>query len=390
MKTTPGRVLLIEDTLSTIQMVSDTLAAAGHTVYVANNGEKGIARAAKVMPELIILDIMMPGIDGYETCRRLKKIPELIDIPVIFSSALRESFDKVKAFNLGAVDYVAKPIEPAELIERINTHLSLYRLRHNLEKEVESRTEQLKRKNKELVIAWEKAEESSRTKQEFLSVLSHELRTPLNPVVSYSSLLLTEITDPEHLEMLQSISNAAQHMTGLVSDLLNYASKESTETIVCIEDVDLLKFLNNCVAYFRKLSQDKAFEFHLDTASDLPACLRTDKIRLWQILHKLISNAFKFCNDGKVSLSCHLDNDIQQGVVFRISDTGIGIPKDKQQSVFQPFYQADTSSTREYAGVGLGLSIARRMAEKLQGRIRLESKQDVGTHVYLHLPIQVQ
>jgi two-component system sensor histidine kinase/response regulator len=390
MMTTPGKVLLIEDTLSTIQMVSDTLAAAGHTVYVANNGEKGITRAVKVMPELIILDVMMPGIDGYETCRRLKEIPELVDIPVIFSSALRESIDKVKAFNLGAIDYVPKPIEPAELIERVNTHLSLYRLRHNLEQEVESRTEQLKRKNEELVTAWEKAEESSRTKEEFLSVLSHELRTPLNPVVSYSSILLSEVTDPEHLEMLESINSGALHMNGLVSDLLNYASKEAAETKVCLEDFDLLKLLNDCVAYFRQLAQDKAFEFHLETATDLPTSLRTDKIRLWQILHKLLSNAFKFCNAGKVSLSCHLDNGTQPGLVFRVSDTGIGIPKDKQQSVFQPFYQGDTSSTREYPGVGLGLSIARRMAEKLQGRLTLESEQGFGTHVSLYLPLQAQ
>ncbi len=390
MKTPPGKILLIEDTLSTIQLVSDTLAGAGHQVYVLNTGEKGIVRAAKVMPELIILDIMMPGIDGYETCIRLKNTPELSEIPIIFSSALSEAFDKVKAFNLGAVDYLPKPIEPLELVERVNTHLSLYRLRHKLEQEVESRTEQLKKKNEELAIAWKKAEESNRTKEEFLSVLSHELRSPLNPVVSFTSLLLEEITDPEHVDMLNSVYSGAQQMNGLVLDLLEFASKEATEPEVRVEDFDLLKFLHDCVAYFRKLSQEKDFEFHLETASDLPTHIRTDKVRLRQILENLLGNAFKFCNEGKVSLSCHLENGRLQEMVFCVSDTGIGIPEDKQAFVFQPFYQADASSTREYSGMGLGLSIVQRMAEKLQGRLRLESKEREGTHLYLHLPVKIE
>ncbi|MGJ8651184.1 MAG: hybrid sensor histidine kinase/response regulator [Opitutaceae bacterium] len=385
----PGKILLIEDTLSTIQLVSDTLEGAGHQVYVANTGEKGIMRAAKVMPELIILDVMMPGIDGYETCIRIKNTPELSGIPVIFSSALSKTFDKVKAFKLGAVDYISKPIEPLELIERVNMHLSLYRLRNNLEREVESRTEQLKKKNEELEIAWKKAQESNRVKEEFLSVLSHELRSPLNPVVSLTSLLMEDITDPEQLEMLGSIYSAGQQMSGLIHDLLDFASKEAAEPDVRIDEFDLLKFLNECVAHFRTLSDEQGIAFHLQTEPDMPKYFLTDKVRLRQILENLLNNAFKFCNKGKIGLSCYLADEKLHEIVFCVSDTGIGIPDDKQKLVFESFYQADTSSTRSYPGMGLGLSIAQRLAEKLSGRLRLVSKENEGTSLYLHIPAKL-
>lgn len=390
MKLRPGKILLIEDTLSTIQLVSDTLEGAGHQVYVANTGEKGIARATMVMPELIILDIMMPGIDGYETCIRIKDTPELSRIPIIFSSALSKTFDKVKAFNLGAVDYLSKPIEPLELVERVNMHLSLYRLHNDLEQEVELRTNQLQKQNEELEVAWKKAEESNRVKEEFLSVLSHELRSPLNPVVSLTSLLMEEISDPEHLDMLNSIYSAGQQMSGLIYDLLEFASKEAAEPDVRIDEFNLLQFLNDCVAYFRTLSEDRGITFHLETEPDMPKYILTDRVRLRQILENLLNNAFKFCNKGKIELSCYIEDQKLHEIVFCVSDTGIGIPDDKQALVFQSFYQADTSSTRAYSGMGLGLSIAQRMAEKLKGRLRLVSKENVGTSLYLHIPAKQQ
>ena len=138
------------------------------------------------------------------------------------------------------------------------------------------------------------------------------------------------------------------------------------------------------------ISEEKDFEFHLDTASDIPTYIRTDKVRLRQILENLLGNAFKFCNQGKVSLSCYLGNGRLQEIVFCVSDTGIGIHEDKQEFVFRPFYQADASSTRGYSGVGLGLSISQRMAQKLQGRLRLESKENEGTRLYLHLPVKLE
>lgn len=387
-KANSGRILLIEDTLSTIQLVSDTLVSAGHQVYVANTGEKGLVRAAKVLPELIILDIMMPGIDGYETCTRLKNTPELADIPIIFSSALSGAFDKVKAFNLGAVDYVSKPIEPLELVERVNMHLSLYRLRHQLEREVAARTEQLEAQNQELKIAWKKAEESNRTKEEFLSVLSHELRSPLNPVVSFTSLLMEEVGDPEQLEMLNCVYSAAQQMNGLIMDLLEFASQEAKDPDVRMCDIDLSQFLQDCVAYFRKLSEEEGLEFHLNTATNLPDVIRSDKVRLRQILENLLNNAFKFCKRGEVALSCSFANEKLDEIVFCVSDTGIGIPQEKQDLVFNPFYQADCSSTRVYSGMGLGLSISQRLAEKLHGRLSLESQENQGTRLFLTIPVQ--
>jgi signal transduction histidine kinase len=385
MKPALGKILLIEDTLSTIKMVNDTLQEAGHQVYVANTGEKGIARAEKVNPDLIILDIMMPGIDGYETCTRLKQIPALADIPVIFSSALRESIDKVKAFKLGAIDYIPKPIEPAELIERVNTHLSLYRLRHKLEHEVASRTEQLKKQNDELKIAWRQAEESNRAKEEFLSVLTHELKTPLNPIVTFSSLLLSEITEPEHIEMLHSVNSAAQQMNNLVADLLLFASKEASEPELSMQKFDLHEFLHNSVAYFHMLAQEKSFAFELDISPKVPSHIFSDKFRLRQILENLLNNAFKFCDVGTVKLSCYIPDDTPQQLVLCVSDTGIGIPKEKQALIFQPFYKVDASMIRKHTGVGLGLSIVQRIAEKLNARLRIESEEDKGTRAYLYL-----
>ncbi|MGQ0529261.1 MAG: response regulator [Panacagrimonas sp.] len=247
--------------------------------------------------------------------------------------------------------------------------------------ELETAREDLEQKAEDL-------EQASRYKSEFLANMSHELRTPLNSMLILSKLLADNPDgnlDAEQVESARIMHDSGKSLLKLINDILDLSKVEAGKMALTVEDVEIKSALSALHARFRPLANERGLRFELKLADDLPEHLHTDGARLGQILSNLLSNAFKFTHEGVVELSAEC---VDKGIAFHVKDSGIGIPADKLERVFQAFEQADSGTSRRYGGTGLGLSIVRGMAGLLGGQVRVESREGEGSRFSLLLPLQ--
>ncbi len=373
-------VLLVEDNPASIGMVNTALEAEGYLVSVATTGEKALERAERTLPDLILLDILLPGIDGYETCRRLKNSEKTKEIPILFMSGLTESFDKIKGFDLGAVDYITKPIDTSELLARIRTHLSIQRMQDEL------------REAKEL------AESANRTKSRFLAHMSHELRSPLQGILGFSELIQTypDLT-PQIKKDISAISNSGNHLLKLINDLLEMAKIDAGRTTLDMEDFNLHATVRFVQEMFRATAEKNGLELKTRISPDVPKGVYSDPCKIRQILINLLSNAVKFTEQGQILLEVDLfekggrmSQDPSQSsdtipLIFKITDTGPGIAAEEMDILFQPFQQTKYGRKNE-GGTGLGLAICRNFVEIMGGEITVQSEIGNGTVFSVILP----
>ena len=257
---------------------------------------------------------------------------------------------------------------------------------------------EVERKNREIDLARRSVEEkaaqlstTSRYKSEFLANMSHELRTPLNSLLILSRLLADNPEGnllPKQVEFAQTIHNSGADLLTLINDILDLSKIESGTMQVDYEEVDLAMVRDQLERSFRELAAARGLEFRVNLDPDLPGTLRTDARRLQQILKNLLSNAFKFTDKGSVVLSIHRTHRDGRDIAFDVVDTGIGIPKEKQDLIFEAFQQAEGSTSRKYGGTGLGLSISRQLARLLGGELQVVSEPGAGSTFTLSLPLR--
>jgi len=365
-------LLIVDDESSTREYISACLrdqyrileAGDGTDALVLLESEPGI--------EVILLDVMMPGLDGFEVLEILKSNPSLARPRVIMLSAATDVDNKVRAFTAGAVDYINKPFDPIELAARLDTQVRLSR--------VES----------ELTQAKLAADAANRAKSEFLANMSHEIRTPLNAIIGISELLArTPLDDIQH-DYVRTIETSGNALLALISDILDYSKIEAgmleLETIV----FDLHDCIEEALSLITLKAREKGLRLHQAIDPRLPRFFVGDANRLRQIVINLLSNAVKFTEQGEVRLELRgqaLEPEAQaaagQGprpwrLHLMVSDSGIGIPPERQSRLFRMFSQIDASTTRRYGGSGLGLAICKRLVELLDGEIRVESSGVAG------------
>ena len=386
-------ILIVDDNPTNLGVLSDCFNDCGFEILVAEDGESALEKAEYAHPDIILLDILMPGIDGFETCRRLKAKASTQDIPVIFMSALAETVDKVRGFQLGAVDYITKPVQHEEVLARVNTHLTIRNLTKRLQ-EQNSRLQQEIRDRKqteellrileiELREALAQEKELGELKSRIISTISHEYRTPLTTIASSAEILQMyrhKLDEAKQLKHFDRIQASIKHMTDLVSDVLFLSRADFEKLEFQPESIDLISFFNEVV---EELQVGIGNAHHL-TFTSVGECIYFDgdaKL-LRQILTNLISNAIKYSpNGGPVSirLTCQ-DNQ----VIFQVSDQGIGIPPEDQENLFESFTRARNVGT--IAGTGLGLSIVKKCVDLHDGQIAVESQVGVGTTFTVSLP----
>ena len=370
----PQKILIVDDQRTNIELLYE-LFQEEYQVYFAMHGEEALVSAQSQLPDLILLDVMMPDMDGREVCRRLKSMPETREIPIIFVTAMKEELDEELGLQLGAVDYVTKPINPLTVKLRVKNQLELKQHRDRLEELVVLRTA-------ELESARKVAEAGNRAKHDFLSVVSHELRNPLSSIIGFADFMVTEGKDEGAREQAQYILDAGHRMLELVNDILDLTRIEP-ETGYRKQSLIfyLPELLEEVQSAIEKMVRVRKLSLIVSLDDAVPKSVQGDRKRLLQVLRHLLTNAVKFTLTGTIRLDVSLSPkaDSPHVLLFRVTDTGIGISPEKQEIIFQHFTQLASVNTRPEGGLGLGLTICKRFVDVLGGSLWVDSALDRGS-----------
>lgn len=376
-------VLLVDDTPENLQTIG-LLLQPHYRVLAANGGAVALEVAQRSPhPDIILLDIMMPEIDGYEVLRQLKAAPETADIPVILVTAMDSNGDEAHGFELGAVDYITKPVIPALLLARVHAQLALKEARDWLQDRNAVLAAEVSRQVVELKAAKEAAEAASHAKSVFINNMSHELLTPMNGVIGMLQLVKEDIHVGNPMrDYLQIAEDSANNMVKLLNTILEYAAIAHDAVKLHKQSLNIAALLRQLEASWRAPAEKKHLSFTVTLHSGTPEIITGDETRLQHVLAILLDNAVKFTAEGKIELGAQAAGS---SVHFWVHDTGIGVPTDKVEAIFKPFEQADNSYSRQYSGPGLGLAIAQRLVELMDGRLWVETTQGAGStfHVLL-------
>ncbi len=359
-----GDILIVDDTPDNLRLLSAMLTKQGFEVRKALTGQAAIASALADAPDLILLDIKMPSMSGYEVCQQLKSNPHTEQIPVIFISALDDVIDKVKAFAAGGIDYVTKPFQEAEVLARINNQLNLQRLQ-----------KQLIEQNHELV-------RSNRELEQFAYVVSHDLQQPLQSITGFAKLLLLKYgadLDTTAHEYLNRITDSGNRMQRLIQDLLTYAQVNKQAELELID-------CNLIVEHVLENLQTTIFEQNVTINHiPLPKVVGSDT-QLTQLFQNLISNGIKFSRPT-VPPTIDITVDEYPGYwLFKVKDNGIGIAAEDLERVFEVFYRLH--SIKQYPGTGIGLATCKKIVELHGGNIWVTSELGSGTTFCFTLPAE--
>jgi signal transduction histidine kinase len=381
-----GNILIVDDTPENLQVLSATLSDRGYKVRGVIKGTMAIRAAKSAPPDLILLDIKMPDLSGYEVCQQLKADPQTKEIPVIFISALDEVLDKVKAFEIGGVDYITKPFQVEEVLARVEHQLTIKRL----QKQLLTQNEQLQQEIVDRRKAEEAAAAASKAKSQFVANMSHELRTPLNAILGFTQVLLRDRhLSSEQVENLRIISRSGEHLLDLINDVLDFSKIEAGIIGLYETSFDLYRLLDTLEEMFQIKCEQKNLILNFLVSPDVPQFVKTDEKKLRVCLTNLLGNAIKFTSYGSVTLRVQAlwgersparqDPPITNyQLIFEVEDTGCGIARAELDSLFDAFVQAEAGK-KAVEGTGLGLTITRSYVEIMGGKIKVSSVFGQGT-----------
>ncbi|MFY7802039.1 MAG: hybrid sensor histidine kinase/response regulator [Limnoraphis robusta] len=365
-------ILLVDDELDNLTVLSALLAQQGYTVRRVLNGQKALnLLRSQEPPALVMLDIMMPEMDGYEVCKQIKRDEKTQDISVIFLSALDEVKNKVKGFEVGGSDYITKPFESLEVMARVENQLGLRKLKQHIKLESQLRQSLIKEK------------ELTELKRRIITTISHEYRTPLSVILT-SAELLEHYCDSENEKQqkhIKRIQQMVQHLSSLVNDVVLINEFEQDQVILKPITLNLIEFgkiLISEIKLVRKVQQKINFSYQGHEFFG-----KWDERILRQMLSHLLSNAIKFSPaDSEIDLKLVQQQDTIQ---FQVQDRGIGILAENQDKIFDPFYRGDNIGTIQ--GEGVGLAIVKKCVNLYGGQILLKTELNKGTIFIITLPI---
>jgi len=358
MDTTKPNILVVDDEMGpreSLKMILNPY----YNVHTADRGTQALEMLKKLPVDLVTLDLKMPGFSGINVLEKVKQHDP--DIEAIIITGYGSLDTAIEGLRLGAFDYISKPFD-------VNHILSLVR-------------RGLERRNAKARLR--------QVKSDFLSNISHELRTPLSVVVGFVYLLLNQVigrlTD-EQQKVLETVYRNSEELLELIDNVLWMTSLNAGDANATLEKFDPRDVINETIKRHEKAIREKGLKIDIQV-SDRGLSLVSDRAKVERIFQNVFNNAVKFTDEGEIKIKLEPRSD-QPGIDFEIIDTGIGIEESKLDSIFEPFHQTDSSTQRAHSGLGLGLTVARRMADLIGGTVTVNSKPGVGTRVMMRFPSQ--
>jgi two-component system sensor histidine kinase/response regulator len=363
------RILAVDDDRINLRIIGGILRHEGYEIAEASSGEQALDLYSSFQPNLVLLDVMMPGIDGFTTCRTLKKTYGDKCAPVIFVTAKSEADDVVMGFDAGGVDYLTKPFRPKEVVARIRTHLS---------------NQQLVEQQKLLVSQLSKA---NADKDRFLGMCAHDLRNPLSSIRGLAELMDEDAVGPmsaEQKEIIQTIHGASQSMLQLVNELLDVATIEGGHLKLDKVPTSVSEIVERSVHLSNMEAAKKNTKIEMVKTNGDPI-VDVDRNKIRQVVDNIISNAVKYSPKGSIiTVVIHGDDKVAG---FAVRDNGPGIPDSERHLLFKDYGTLSAKPTGGEKSTGLGLAICRKIVEAHNGTIGVENIPGRGAEFIVSLPL---
>ncbi len=378
-------ILIVDDHPENLLALESILESPDLNILKASSGNEALGIMLDYEVSLVLLDVQMPGMDGFETAELMRSNEHTKNIPIIFVTAISKQRKHIfKGYESGAVDYLYKPLDLEILKSKVNAFIEFFKHK----KELELTTEKLKKTVKALNEAKRYAEQSTKSKSLYLANMSHEIRTPLNGIIGIAELGLmdAELTELQK-ERLQDIKTSGETLLEIINGILDISKIEANMLEIEEAEFSLRNMIERVFAIISLKALNNGNELICNLQNDIPDILIGDSLRIRQILVNLLSNANKFTKNGTITLTVRQEDLIEEQIrlFFSVKDTGIGIPPDKINSLFDTYTQAHKSTTREFGGTGLGLYISQSLTKLMGGRIKIKSVLNKGSEFYFTL-----
>ncbi|MCJ7524681.1 MAG: hybrid sensor histidine kinase/response regulator [Candidatus Aminicenantes bacterium] len=365
MSVKPATIMVVDDTPANLKLLQEMLQAQGYRVLAFANGKMALNAAAKSPPDLILLDINMPEMNGFEVCERLKADAALKEIPVLFISALTETTDKVKAFSVGGLDYVTKPFQFEEVHARVQTHL------------------ELRRQRRELQEAYDKLQDLESLRDSLVHMIVHDMRSPLTIILGNLELARAQPLPQDAAGYIANAVSSTRTLLEMISSLLDVNKMEAGQMTLEFSTVDMKVLLSETIRLVEPLKGQRALT--LTSPEDMEA-LACDLRLIRRVVQNLIGNALKFTDKQKGIIAVSIESAAGGKVRVAVADNGPGIPLEYRERIFDKFCQVAARKQGQMYSTGLGLTFCKLAVEAHGGRIGLESEIGKGSTFWFELP----